>query len=45
MNKNKRFTTEELLIMILGNIIKRDLGGTTEAAERLALKLIFIMDN
>ena len=30
--------------LVLVNIIKRNLGGTTEAAERLAVKLITIME-
>ena len=34
-----------LLIMVLGKFFKREFGGTTEAAERLAVKLIYIMDN
>ena len=37
-------SNDELLIIILGIIIKHDLGGTTEAAERLALKLVNIID-
>ena len=42
---NNEYNAEELLIIVLGNIIKCDLGGTTEAAEGLAEKIIYIIDN
>ena len=41
----KKITAYHLLIMVLGKFFKRVFGGTTEAAESLARKLIYIMDN
>ena len=35
---------KHLLMIVLGNYFKRELGGTTERAEILARKLISIMD-
>ena len=37
-------TTEQTLIILLGLVLKWELGGTTERAEILARKLISIMD-
>ena len=34
-----------LLIMVLGKIIRKHLGGTEERSEELAIKLIKIMDD
>ena len=47
MNNDEKINSpvEHILMIVYGDIIKRSLGGTTEAAERLALKLIYIMDN
>ena len=34
-----------LLIIVLGGFFKRELGGTTEASEALAEKIVDIMDS
>ena len=46
MNDEEKLNDQayHLLIIVLGRFFKRDLGGTTEASEALAKKIVDIMD-